>query len=55
VEADFEKTRKTLDRFERPEFRVSAHLFLARMVLEPENDCSCSCPNPNPAKSAPQN
>ena len=56
--ADFEKTRKTFDRFERPEFRFSAHLFLGRMVLEPaDQDCSCSCPGPaaNSPKSAPKN
>jgi|GEM_PF-2337522 len=58
IEADFEKTRKIFDRFERPEFRVSAYLFLARTILQPEDDnCSCSCPASvaNPGKAAPQN
>jgi hypothetical protein len=57
VEADFERTRKVFDRFDRTEFRVSAYLFLAQMILAPEKDCSCSCPNTaaNPTKSTPQN
>jgi hypothetical protein len=57
IEADFERTRKMFDRFERPEFRISAYLFLARRVLQPEDDCSCSCPESaaDPAKTAPKN
>jgi len=46
AEADFEKTKKTLDKFERPEIRISAYLYLARTILEPADDCSCSCPVP---------
>jgi hypothetical protein len=57
AESDFEKTRKMFDRFERPEFRVSAYLLLARMILDPEQDCSCSCPATaaEPGKSTPKN
>jgi len=44
--ADFAKTRSLFDKFQRPEIRVAAYLYLSRVILAPPPDCSCSCPNP---------
>ena len=46
AEVDFAKTRSLFAKFQRPEIRVAANLYLSRIILEPPRDCSCSCPNP---------
>jgi hypothetical protein len=42
-QADFDKTRKMFDRFQRPEMRVAAYLFMSQSVLEPEAPDDCTC------------
>ncbi len=44
--ADFAKTRSLFDKFQRPEIRLAAYLYLSRVILEPERECTCTCPNP---------
>ena len=46
AELDFAKTKSMLDKFQRPEIRVSVYLGLSSAILEPEPDCTCSCPSP---------
>lgn len=46
AQADFPRTKKMLDKLQRTEIRVAAYLYLAKIILEPEPDCTCSCPDP---------
>jgi hypothetical protein len=46
AQADFQRTKKMLDKLQRPEIRVAAYLYLAKIILEPEPDCTCTCPDP---------
>jgi hypothetical protein len=44
AQVDFNRTRDTFDRFQRPELRMNAYLLMAKSILEPEpsfDDCTC--------------
>jgi hypothetical protein len=44
AEIDFERTKETFGRFQRPELRVRAYLLIASSILVPEpayDDCTC--------------
>ena len=53
--ADFQRTKRMFDKFQRPEIRLAAQLYLAKTILEPDPDCACACPEPGPKESKPDN